>query len=60
MYVISEVVKQLAGYSTTLSIYNGENWLYKFIKYGDEIITDIEVYKNELWVSTFSEIYKVN
>jgi len=59
VYVISEVTKQLSSYSTALSIYDGATWSNKFIKYGDDIITDIEVYNNELWVSTFSEIYKV-
>lgn len=59
VYVMSEVSRLLTSYSTALSIYDGVTWTQKFIKYGDNIVTDIEVYNDELWVSTFKEIYKV-
>ncbi len=59
VYVISEVSRLLTSYSTTLSIYDGVTWAQKFVTYGNDIITDIEVYHNELWVSNFREIYQV-
>ena len=59
VYVISVVTKHLSSYSTALSIYDGATWSNKFITYGEDMITDIEVYNNELWLSTFTEIYKV-
>ncbi|MFX0138226.1 MAG: two-component regulator propeller domain-containing protein [Candidatus Hodarchaeota archaeon] len=57
VYVVSEETKKLSSYSSTLSVYDGSVWADKFIKYGDDIITDIECFNNQLWVSTFKEIY---
>ena len=59
VYVISEETKQLSSYSSTLSVYDGSAWADIFIKYGVEIITDIECFNNQLWASTFTEIYRI-